>query len=161
MMADDLKRKFKLQALPEGRGYFSEIFRSGHSVRLGDLIRPASSVIYFLLTEADKPSILKVRFDEHFHFVTGDPVELVQISPTGQVTTTMLGSPSIETSLRPFEVVPAESWHILRLPEGSSFALLCCTVSPGLESADISSHTSKELKQRFPELKDLALSSSS
>ena len=82
---------------PEG-GYYRETYRSRASIPShllenqyqGD--RNVCTCIYFLLTSDSFSAFHRIQQDEIWHFYKGAPIELHQISPTGQYTKSLVGN---------------------------------------------------------------------
>lgn len=79
--AADLVTALGLQPHPEG-GRFREIYRSAAAVdpRDGRPVRSAVTAIYYLLVAGEMSRWHRVRSDEVWHFLEGDPLELQQAS---------------------------------------------------------------------------------
>ena len=69
--------QLELQPHPEG-GYYRELYRSPHRVQPDDgrAARPALTAIYFLLAAGQHSRWHRLRSDEVWQFLEGDPVEL-------------------------------------------------------------------------------------
>jgi predicted cupin superfamily sugar epimerase len=90
-----------------------------------------------------------LQSDEIFHFYLGDPVEMLQLLPDGRSAVFTLG-PNLEVGQHVQLVVPAGVWQGMRLIDGSSVALLGCTVTPGFDFADYESGSYAELAAKWP-----------
>lgn len=127
---------FGLEPHPEG-GYYKEIYRSDEKVQTGDQrsARDALTSIYFLLNSGQHSKFHMVLSDEVWHFLEGDPLELVLCSPDfSEVKRVKLGVAG--TDRHPCVVVPAGWWQAAR-PLGS-YTLCGCTVAPGFVFEDFS-----------------------
>lgn len=134
--AAELIRRLGLQPHPEG-GHFFEAFRSRLSVSPSDSrsLRPALTVIYFLLAEGAFSRWHRVRSDEAWHWYEGSPLELLSVGPDGgSITITRLGP--LSNASAPLHIVPAGWWQAAR-PLGP-YALMGCSVGPGFDYADFS-----------------------
>jgi len=118
---------------PEG-GWFVEHFRSAQIVQPDDdrEVRSAVTTILFLLDAAHHRGISvlhRVRSDEVWHHLGGDPLELVVTDDTfDSMETSILDSES------PVFVVPADHWQSARTT--GSYTLVGCTVGPGFDFED-------------------------
>ena len=124
-----------LQPHPEG-GYYREVFCSPH--RVGTLAapgqRPALTAIYFLLTAADHSRWHRLRFDECWSHLEGDPVMLHSFrADTHEHVQMRLGS--LQAEAQPLHTVPAGLWQAAQ-PLGQ-YALVSAIVGPGFEFADL------------------------
>lgn len=156
-MEDPVKRiveRFELVPHPEG-GYFKEVYRSPVTVTHpnvpdGDPARPAGTLIYFLLRDAEFSAWHRVRWtDEIWHLYAGGPLELHVIDAEGRYEQRRLTSDVLEGD--PVTVIPAGAWQAARLEAGSGWALGGCTVAPGFDFADFEMPGAAELKALFPD----------
>ena len=95
----------------------------------------ALTSIYFLLTEGQKSRWHRVRSDEVWNYLEGQPLELLCFDPeSGRLTRGGVGpyGPGME----PSRVVPAGVWQAAE-PRGE-FTLVSCSVGPGFEFSDFS-----------------------
>lgn len=144
-----------LQPLPGEGGYYRETYRSGTQVPIpskngGESVtRHLGTAIYYFVTPREFSALHKLKSDEVFHFYGGDPVEMLQISETGEVKTIILG-PDVLAGHQPQVTVPAGTWQGTRLLKGGKYALLGTTVFPAFEFADFELGKRAELTVRFP-----------
>ena len=118
---------------PEG-GFYREIFRSSERVvasRHGGA-RSALTVIHFLLPQGAHSAAHRVTADEAWHFVEGDPLELVWVTTADEWHAVRLGA--LSDGAVPAAVVPAGAWQACR-PLGR-YALVACDVAPGFQFDD-------------------------
>lgn len=118
-------QQFGLQPHPEG-GWFREIFRSSHTVRVKGSERTAMTVIHYLLASDMHSAWHRVDADEAWIFSDGSPIELFMATPDFQTVTRCR---LIDST--PVSVVPAGWWQAA-YTEGD-WALVQCTVAPGFE----------------------------
>jgi predicted cupin superfamily sugar epimerase len=147
----------KLQPLPGEGGYFKETYRSNIAVPLplkGDAqpaMRQLATAIYYLITPKEFSALHKLKSDEIFHFYAGDPVEMIQVSETGEVKTIILGR-NILKGQQVRAIVPAGTWQASRLIKGGRYALLGTTVFPAFEFDDFTLAKRNEMYAQFPHL---------
>ena len=142
---------------PEG-GHYREVYRAERLIdaRDGRSLRPASTVIYFLLTASEASRWHRVRSDEIWQFVEGDPLELYEADPSfDAVNTTVIGSKSDRRT--PLHVIKADRWQAARTT--GTHTLVACTVAPGFDYADfgmLRDHPtlSEEFRQKHPAFAD-------
>lgn len=154
MTADEIISLLRLQPHPEG-GFYRETYRSPEMIDAGALPgrfggdRCFSTAISFLLRGAQISSLHRIASDELWHFYLGDPLEVVEISSDGVLTTTVLGPGGATFQA----VVPAGSWFGARLvePRADAFALAGCTVAPGFEFSDFEIARRDDLAAGFPQ----------
>lgn len=131
---NELIEFYELLPHPEG-GRFREVFRAGSLVRPCDDRgeRSAMTAIHFLLTAGEVSRWHRVRSDEVWHYVEGDPLELLTADARfGSIVRQVLGPTS--AAARPLLVAPAGSWQAAR-PLGE-YSLASCVVGPGFDFAD-------------------------
>ena len=152
--AESLAQQLQLLPHPEG-GYYRETYRSTVAIPqsalpgyLGD--RHHSTAIYFLLTAGNFSAFHRIRQDEVWHFYSGDPVEVIEISPEGTLTITELGT-DIAGGQAPQHVVPGGAWFGSRVKAGGEYGLTGCTVAPGFDFADFELAERSMLTGMFPE----------
>ena len=87
--------------------------------------------------------------DELFHFYLGDPVEMLQLWPSGEAKVAVLG-PDLAAGQHVQLLVPAGVWQGTRLVGEGQVALLGCSVVPGFDFADYLSGSYAELTARWP-----------
>ena len=156
--ATQLLDLLELSPHPEG-GYFREIHRSGLAVEPGDDrgLRAALTTIYFLLIGAQPSRWHRVRSDEVWHHLEGDPVELLSADPLlERVRTNLLGPYAGDAE--PVRVIEAGWWQAAR--STGAYTLISCTVGPGFAFEDFAllrdlPEQASILLQAHPRLADL------
>lgn len=149
--AAEIIRALSLEPHPEEGGYFRETHRSAIEFDPGAPFpgtRAASTAIYYLLTAGTCSAMHRLPGDEVFHFYLGDPVEMLELLPTGEGRITLLG-PDVRT-MRVQHIVAGGTWQGSRLVEGGSWGLLGTTMSPGF-SYDDYEHGTEALKAAYPD----------
>jgi predicted cupin superfamily sugar epimerase len=160
--AAKIRELLKLQAHPIEGGYFTETYKSGLMIPQSGLPstypgeRSVATAIYYLLTPDTFSALHRLRGDEIFHFYLGDPVEMLELPGVGTAEITLLGR-DIARGQKLQHVVPAGVWQGSRLVEGSEYALLGTTVSPGFDYEDYETGCREELIMRYPAWKDKIL----
>ena len=154
MNAEEIIKFLRLQPHPKEGGFFRETYRSVDSFfNLPNRYRgerSASTAIYYLLTTSTFSAMHRLTSDEVFHFYMGSPVEMLQLFPDGQGTTTTMGS-NLIAGQSPQTIVTAGVWQGSRLAPGGAFALMGTTVSPGFDFADYESGVREKLIQQYPD----------
>ena len=152
--------KLKLQPHPEG-GYYSEIYRSGETIKEGALPsrfksgRSFSTSIYFLL-KGDQTNLLhKINSDEIWHFYYGSPL-VIHIFEKNNYYIKKLGQ-NLEDDQSLQVVVPHGSFFAAEVIDGDSYSLVGCTVSPGFDFEDFEMGDRKQLIQKFPGHEDVVV----
>jgi predicted cupin superfamily sugar epimerase len=157
LSADDLRRLLRLEPHPMEGGFFRETYRSSLRMRSasGDE-RDASTAIYYLLTHDTFSALHRLPGDEAFHFYLGDPVEMLQIWPGGDVRTVVIGS-DITAGMQLQVVVPGGVWQGCRLRDGGRVALMGTTMSPGFDARDFELGHRATLISSYPNARNAIL----
>jgi predicted cupin superfamily sugar epimerase len=148
-------KKYNLLPHPEG-GFFAETYRAGETIpsealpqRFGGP-RTFSTGIYFLLEAPFFSAFHQIKSDEMWHFYAGEPLEVFVIHPlSGDLQVIKLG-PDPENGEVFQAVVPAGTWFGSRPAQGSSYALVGCTVAPGFDFLDFEMADRAVLTREFP-----------
>lgn len=152
----DIVRIHDMKPHPEG-GFFKETYRSAGTIPASSLPeefgapRAWSTAILYLLDSGDQSALHRIRQDEAWHFYLGDPLLLVEISPTGVLLETIMG-PDILAGHKQQHIVPAGSWFGARPVSGGAFSFVGCTVAPGFDFADFELAERDALTKLFPHL---------
>ncbi len=158
LAAADIIRILDLKPLPVEGGYYRQTY-------LGDLQlpkevlppsvrsdRPASSLIFYLLTADTKSRLHRLELDEVWHFYMGDVVELFVFEASFDYAKFELGHGLLEGQ-DVQALVPAHSWFGARLRAGGTWALMGCSLAPAYSDEDFSLPDDAEfatLLARFP-----------
>ncbi|MBI5906240.1 MAG: cupin domain-containing protein [Deltaproteobacteria bacterium] len=145
--------EYRLKRHPEG-GWFREVHRSAHPpVRIHGYPGPRATftVIYFLLARGDFSAFHRLRGEETWIHLAGDPLELVVMSR--RVRKVLLDSATRRG--KPIAVVPAGALQAARTT--GAYTLSACFVAPGFEYADFSIPSREELLRDHPRRKELIL----
>ncbi len=158
MTVDEIVRALALLPHPEG-GFYRETYRAPlvlphdaiAGTHPGD--RSASTAIHFLVPRGSFSALHRIASDEVWHFYGGAPLEIVEIDPSGALTSTRLGN-DLASGERPQHVVPRGVWFGSRVLGGSEargdHALVGCTVAPGFDFADFELADRATLAAVFP-----------
>jgi predicted cupin superfamily sugar epimerase len=144
---------YRLERHPEG-GWFREVHRSARSLGPvpgypGD--RTALTAILFLLTRGDFSAFHRLRSEEAWIHLAGDPLELVLL---GQEVQRIALGPAARGG-NPLAMVPAGRLQAART--SGEYTLSACLVAPGFEFADFSMPSRDDLLREHPERRDLIL----
>jgi hypothetical protein len=133
--AAELIAALDLQPHPEG-GFYRQIFRSAVQVTPMDERGPraALTTIYFLLPESSFSRWHQVASDEVWHLYEGGPLELLELSASGQSVLRHRLGPVGSGKDAPVCTIGAGIWQAAR-PLGQ-YAFVGCTVGPGFDFAD-------------------------
>lgn len=112
--------------------------------------RNVSTGIYFLLEQGNFSAFHKIRSDEMWHFYAGQALEVLEISPAGDLRCTRVGSDVLQGEVCQ-HVVPAHTWFASRVAQGGAFSLVGCTVAPGFDFADFCLADRAALVATFPQ----------
>jgi predicted cupin superfamily sugar epimerase len=157
--ADYWVQKLKLEPHPEG-GFYRQIYKADLVLPQNALSaqftgpRAAATGIYFLLQGTNFSAFHRLRSDELWHFYLGAPVLVHVIAEDGQLSEILLGSdPEAGEALQ--AVVKAGNWFASCVKDGTSFALVGCTVAPGFDFDDFELAKRKELLRSYPQHRGL------
>lgn len=149
MTTDEIKQLLRLEPHPVEGGFYRRTYTSPGSVELPRGLRAHGTAIYYLLEPGTFSEMHVLESDEIFHFYLGDPVEMLQLHPSGSSAAFTLGR-DLQAGQRVQLIVPAGVWQGTRLIEGGKVALLGCTVTPGFDFADYRSGSYAELAAKWP-----------
>lgn len=155
MTANEIIKHLNLSPLPEEGGFYRETFRDpgiipGTALPEHGSNRSYSTCIYYLITPEEFSGLHAVKSTETFHFYMGDPVKMLQISPTGEKTEIILGT-DLAKGQQPQVIVPPHIWQGTKLIGSGKWALLGCTVAPGFEFSDFMGGSYSQLAEMFPQ----------
>jgi predicted cupin superfamily sugar epimerase len=164
--AAELAATLGLGPHPEG-GFFRETYRAAETVVTPRGERAASTAILFLVTAAAISHLHRLSSDELWVFQGGLPLELVTLSPLGELETRVLGDPADgtreagEAAATPQALAPAGSWQGARLAGGPhliascAWALVSCIVSPGFDYEDFALGEREALVAAYPQHEEI------
>ena len=143
---------------PEG-GYYKESYRSPGTIGVSCLPgiggdRSFSTAIYFLLEQGDFSAFHRIRSDECWHFYEGAALLIHVLQKSGEYVCKKLGKNLKDGEVFQF-VVPAGAWFASEPANGTSFALVGCTVAPGFDFADFEMAKESNLLHLYPEYESL------
>ena len=149
MTAAEIKALLHLKPHPIEGGSFRVTYTSPGAVDLPRGQRLQGTAIYYLLETGIFSEMHMLESDEIFHFYLGDPVEMLQLHPSGHSVVLTLG-PDLQAGQHVQVIVPAGVWQGTRLVGDGKVALLGCTVTPGFDYADYQNAPAEELIARWP-----------
>ena len=170
--AEFIIKKLELEKHISEGGYFKESYRSpdnisnngfhnkkhGHEISEEttntEKIRPASTLIYYLLVGNQYSAIHRVKSDEIWHFYLGSPVTIHLINEDHISPRIKLGN-NLEKDENIHYVVKKDTWFCAEVNNKMSFALMGCTVSPGFDFEDFELGNKDKLILQYPQHKDL------
>ncbi|MCO5227442.1 MAG: cupin domain-containing protein [Thermomicrobiales bacterium] len=128
MTVDDVIAHMRLVPLPGEGGFYRQTWvEEGKN-------RPIGTAIMYLVTPESFSALHRLDADEVFHFYLGDPCEQIVISPSGELTTRILGQ-DIAAGQHVQAIVPKDHWQGTALVEGGEWALLGTTMAPGYQQS--------------------------
>jgi hypothetical protein len=151
-----------LEPLEGEGGFFRQTFVSRNNVLVfkedgkEPFKRKALTAIYYFITPDSYSILHRLRFDEIFHFYAGDPVEMIQINPAGELIKYILGN-DIISGQHPQVTVNALNWQGSMLAKGGKWALLGTTCAPGFDYDDFEAGNREFLTEKFPEHSEIIL----
>ncbi len=144
MNAEHYIKTLGLLPHPEG-GFYKETYRSSLKIETEEGKRNTSTAIYFLLLENNFSAFHRIKSDELWHFYAGDTLEVIEITPEGELKITELGEANFQYC------VPAGNWFGSRVKKGGKFSLVGCTVAPGFDFTDFEMAQFNSLSKLFPQ----------
>ena len=151
MGPEEIIAAYRLERHPEG-GWFREVHRSPrllHQIPGYPGERTAFTAIYFLLTRVDFSVFHRLRSEEVWIHLAGDPLDLILIGR--EVRRIVLGP--VTHGGDPVAVVSSGELQAAR--SSGDYTLAACIVAPGFEFADFSMPSRDDLLREFPERRDL------
>jgi predicted cupin superfamily sugar epimerase len=170
--AEFIIKKLKLENHIYEGGYFKESYRSPdmisnngfhfteHKYEISEQtsyskkVRPASTLIYYLLVGKQYSAIHRVKSDEIWHFYLGSPVTIHIINESSISPKIQLGN-NFENDENIHYVVTKDTWFCAEINNKQSFALLGCTVSPGFVFEDFELGNRDKLILQYPQHREL------
>jgi len=152
----------KLQLIPhrvEG-GYFRETYVAAEGTlhaflpQRFDGDRPFCSAIYYILPPGRISSFHRMLADMTYHFYAGGPIQVVEITPTGDVIETVMGS-AVLAGQFPQHTIPAGNWLGSSGLAKDTWALIGCTVAPAMALQDYEHGKRAALLEEFPQHREL------
>jgi uncharacterized protein len=153
MTATEIKTLLQLVPHPSEGGSFRRTYVSALRCQAPQGDRPVGTAIYYLLETGTFSKMHVLSSDEVFHFYLGDPVEMLQLWPSGESKVVRLGQ-DLAAGEQVQVVVPAGVWQGTRLIGAGKVALLGCTVAPGFDFADYRDGSFAELAAEWPDHSD-------
>ena len=147
-------QQLQLSSHVEG-GAFREVYRSELSISQKALPiffqgnRNIATSIYFLLASGQFSAFHRIASDEVWHFYYGDPLLVYEFDHSGELIVHRLG-PNIEKGESFQTVVKAGSWFASVPADGSEYALVGCTVSPGFDFTEFELADRAALTRQYP-----------
>lgn len=145
--AGRLIERYRLHPHPEG-GWFREFHRSGRSVGAPEGYpgeRTALTAIYFLLAADDFSAFHRVRSEEVWVYLAGDPLQIVLLDRDLSFRT--VGP--VAGGCDPLVIVPPGMLQGARTL--GDFTLVSCLVAPGFDFSDFVMPHRDELLRAWPE----------
>ena len=153
--AEEIIELYKLKPLLVEGGYFKEVYRSATILNTESGPRSAYTHIYYLLKQGELSKLHRLKTDELWHFYSGDPITIVDISPDGTLKTKVLGP--VFPEQRSEYLFTKGHWFGAYLNPKSEWSFLGCTVSPGFEYADFELGNRDLLMGQYPKHKELIM----
>lgn len=153
LTAAEVIAHLQLRPLPVEGGFYRETYRSpdllpARTVPRFNCIKSAGTAILYLLTPNTSSALHRLPTDEIYHFYFGDPVEMLQLEPSGAARVLTLGS-DLGAGQLVQVVAPAGVWQGSCLRAGGSYALLGTTMAPGFDFADFEAGDRETLVRQF------------
>ncbi|MFI5351141.1 MAG: cupin domain-containing protein [Elusimicrobiota bacterium] len=157
MTAEEAVARLGLVPHPEG-GFYRETYRSPEVLPRAALPerfsgpRAVSTAILYLLPEGARSRLHRIASDELWHYHLGGPLEIVELTESGDVEKTILG-PAFDRGEVLQKSVAAGRWFGARPSKGAGWCLAGCTVAPGFDFADFELGRRQELLAAYPSVR--------
>jgi predicted cupin superfamily sugar epimerase len=144
-----------MTAHPEG-GFYKEVYRSKDTLSTGQLperypsARALGTSIFYLLRQGERSVFHRLISDELWYYHSGGPLEIIEITPEGQLIATRLG-PNILAGEVLQHCVPKGHWFGARPLKNTEYSLLGCVVFPGFEFEDFELAEQQTLVSQYPQ----------
>ena len=154
--------KLKLIPHPIEGGYYLETYRAKEGTLKNALPdrftgdRSFCTSIYYVISPNRISSLHLMLADETWHFYLGSPINLVEITPQGELIETIMG-PDVAAGQVPQYTVMNHNWLGAYNLEKDQFSLVGCTVAPGMELDDYVHGKREDLLKLFPDHKDIIM----
>jgi uncharacterized protein len=131
-------------------GYMAKTFDSELLVTPdGRPTRPAGSCLYFLVTPEAPISPHRIWSDQIYHHYAGAPLEVLLIEPDGSASQHRVGA-AIQDGTYPQLLIPAGTYHLGRVAEADSWALLGTSSWPAVAASEVEPISFDDLMTRYP-----------
>jgi hypothetical protein len=160
MTADELRRRLGLVPLAFEGGWYTETWRAEETLDASALParyagpRAAGTAILYLLEPGTFSGMHRLKSDETYHVLLGDPVEMLLLDPGGPGRVVTLGHDLAAGHLVQL-TVPRGVWQGSRVRAGGAWALMGTTMAPGFDRADFESGVRAALVAGWPAHRDL------
>ena len=136
--ASEVIESLKLAPLPIEGGFFRETFRNTEM-----------TCIYYLITQESFSTLHSLSSSEIWHYYAGNPAQMIQISPSGELLKFTLGS-DLKAGQSPQVIVKAHSLQGTKIVGDGTWTLFGCSVSPAFEAAQFTHVQRCEMIKKFP-----------
>ncbi len=164
-------KRFDMVELEAEGGYYHESYRSDKYVYVGgcsdsnpknsvysyprpvhgpSTVRPALTLIYYLLDGNQFSAFHKVKYDEIWHFYKGSSVNLYILTNSEKLLSIKLGN-DIKNNEQVQFVIKGNTWFGADINDKSSYSLIGCSVSPGFDFRDFEPGERDRLKIMYPQ----------
>jgi len=146
-----------------GGGYYKVTFRSSaaeesnesQNFQTGGMVF-SWNTIYYLLDHEEFSPFHRIKADEIWHFYLGSPITIYSINPEGMLFEKKLGQNPANRELFQAHMI-AGHWFAASVENEDSYALVGCTIAPGINFSQFEIGRRNGLISRFPRHKDLIM----
>jgi predicted cupin superfamily sugar epimerase len=155
LTAEELIQFLGLEPLTIEGGYFRQSYLSDEVIPQPSLPHryvvdhPVGSCIYYLLTKTTFSAFHSLLSDETYHFYLGDPVEIIELHPNGECSTTILGQ-DIFNGQKVQHTILRNTFQASYIRPGGEWALLGCSIAPGWDNNDFIKGNWEQLLRTHP-----------
>jgi predicted cupin superfamily sugar epimerase len=151
MESAEVRELIRVLELERGScGYMAKTFDSGLVVTPdGAAARPAGSCLYFLVTASAGIAAHRIWSDQIYHHYAGAPLDVLLLHRDGSVTRHRV-SGDLRGGERPQLLIPAGTYHLGRVADPASWALLGTTSWPAVAADEVEMTSIGELATAYP-----------
>jgi predicted cupin superfamily sugar epimerase len=115
----------------------------------GAAARPAGSCLYFLVTATAGIAPHRIWSAQIYHHYAGAPLDVLLIHRDGSVAQHRVGA-DIGSGVLPQLLIPAGTYHVGRVSDPTSWALLGTTSWPSVAAGEVEMRSIDELAGEYP-----------
>ncbi len=159
---EELIKLYNLEAHPEG-GFAQLLYQDPKIIEEQCLhegmkgSRPIWNAIYYLLPRGSRCVFHRIKMSELWNIYLGGPLELFDISPSGELKKTILGH-DVAIGHKLAYVFAKNHWIGAKPIRGFEYSFVSCVTCPGFTFEDWEKGNRIELLKMYPSLSELIIS---
>lgn len=116
--------------------------------------RPFWNAIYYLLPKGSRCIFHRIKMSELWNFYLGGPLELFDISTSGELKKIILGNDILAGQQLAY-VFPKDHWIGAKPVQDFEFSFVSCVTCPGFTFADWEKGDHQKLSNKYPHLQEI------